>query len=525
MSQPRHWQETISAARWTCSTGSGRGPGQKDLRGWEWRYLWQQTRSDALFTLCQESSEVNSLAISPDGYLLAVGLRQRDGLSVWSLRTRQELIRLAKNETYVRAPFSPMEPLLAFTSSSFFSSGQERTTLRLWNTATRQMVAELPLEGECLGLAFAKDGRTLVTCTSGSQDHITLWRVPEGTELASFPKKQFDMEVGTSFAATTDLSLAANQLPGGQIRVMDLRNAKELWTAVASKEYVLSLAFSPDGKTLASGAGSADSSIRLCDVATGKQIGQLEGHGSWVSSLVFWPDGKKLSSSSADQTIRIWNVATQKCLDALRGHRQEIWSLALLPDDKTLVSGAKDGTVCFWDTSVTHPHQPCITLPMENVRDWSWASGGRTVLTLNRQGQVAQWTGAAFQEKTPWLELGSNIYSSEFSPDGRYLAVCWTNGILQAWDLSQRVLAHRWTNTISEVHPADFFAEGKKLITFSVSDNLLHEWDLTTSLEIQSWPAPAAFRGARALTPDEWFFMAIGYGETSSSETSPMNAR
>lgn len=218
-------------------------------------------------------------------------------------------------------------------------------------------------------------------------------------------------------------------------------------------------------------------------------------------------------------------MATQKCLDALRGHRQEIWSLALLPDDKTLVSGAKDGTVCFWDTSVTHPHQPCITLPMENVRDWSWASGGRTVLTLNRQGQVAQWTGAAFQEKTPWLELGSNIYSSEFSPDGRYLAVCWTNGILQAWDLSQRVLAHRWTNTISEVHPADFFAEGKKLITFSVSDNLLHEWDLTTSLEIQSWPAPAAFRGARALTPDEWFFMAIGYGETSSSETSPMNAR
>ena len=98
MSLPRHWQETIWAGRWTCSTGSGRQPGQKDLRGWEWRYLWQQTRSDASFTLCQESTEINSLAVSSDGSLLAVGVRHRDGLSVWDLRSRQELVRLATQD-------------------------------------------------------------------------------------------------------------------------------------------------------------------------------------------------------------------------------------------------------------------------------------------------------------------------------------------------------------------------------------------------------------------------------------------
>ncbi len=97
-------------------------PGQKDLRGWEWRYLWEQTHSDALFTLCQESAEINSLAVSPDGLWLAEGAYHQGGLTVWDLRTRQELFHLAKNEGFVRAAFSPTEPLLAFTSTAYMPS-------------------------------------------------------------------------------------------------------------------------------------------------------------------------------------------------------------------------------------------------------------------------------------------------------------------------------------------------------------------------------------------------------------------
>ena len=114
-----------------------------------------------------------------------------------------------------------------------------------------------------MGLAFSKDGRTLVTSTSsfGTEGQITLWRMPEGTKLASYPSEQLAMTAGTSFAATPDLSLAAYALLSGteacvtesRIRVIDLRDGKELWTATASKEYVTALAFSPDGKTLASG--------------------------------------------------------------------------------------------------------------------------------------------------------------------------------------------------------------------------------------------------------------------------------
>ena len=165
--------------------------------------------------------------------------------------------------------------------------------------------------------------------SSGSHESaiaiITLWRMPEGTKLATYPApEQTGVDPGTSFAANADLSVAAYGMARGRIGVLDLRSGKQLWTAVTSTEYVLSLAFSPNGKILASGAGFAGSHIDLWEVATGKPVGKLRGHGSWVSSSVFWPDGQKLASSSADQTTRIWDLATQRCLRVLRGHRQEV---------------------------------------------------------------------------------------------------------------------------------------------------------------------------------------------------------
>jgi WD40 repeat protein len=366
-----------------------------------------------------------------------------------------------------------------------------------------------------MGLTFAKDGRTLVTSTTGG--HITLWRMPEGTKLGSFPSEQYGWGAHSSFAATPDLSLAAYGLEEGRFRVIDLRDGKELWTVVASKQYLTALAFSPDGKTLASAGGYGESEIRLWEVATGKEIGRLEGHKAWVGSLVFWPDGKKLASSSADQTIRTWDVSSRKSLDVLSGHRLEVWRLALQPDNKTLVSGAKDGTVCFWDTSVTHLHQAGITLPVALVVNWNFAADGRSVLTLDKQGQLAQWAGADFQQKEALLELGKDVSAPLFSKDGHFLAAGFTNEVLQIWNVSRRV-RQLLTNTFGPVTPVSFLADGKNLITISQSGNLLHEWDLPTGLQIQSWPLPAGIQpwgsgageGRSPTTPDERSLMAIG---------------
>jgi WD40 repeat protein len=90
----------------------------------------------------------------------------------------------------------------------------------------------------------------------------------------------------------------------------------------------------------------------------------------------------------------------------------------------------------------------------------------------------------------------------------------WTNGMMQVWNPSQRVLLHQWTNAPGKVFGCNFLADGKKLITGSVSDSVFHEWDLTTGVEIQSWTVPFSMRlwWWPALTPDERSFMVIGSG-------------
>src|SRR5262249_53240542 len=84
-------------------------------------------------------------------------------------------------------------------------------------------------------------------------------------------------------------------------------------TLKGHKNAVSSVAFSPDGKTLASGSG--DKTIKLWDVATGKEMASLKGHTGYVFSVAFSPDGKTLASASGDKTVKLWDVALSKNTD------------------------------------------------------------------------------------------------------------------------------------------------------------------------------------------------------------------
>jgi WD40 repeat protein len=483
-------------------------PGQTDLRGWEWRYLWGQTRSDALFTLCQESNEIHSLSVSSDGNLAATTVYGPGGLSLWSVPERRELLRLAQNEQNVCVVISPSEPLLAFTGITLDASRKQQSSLRLWNIATRQLITEKPLDGECMHLAISKDGGTLVTVTLGNRTtykfggHITLWRLPEGTEPWSYPLP--DSPAG--FAVTPDLRLAAVSVQG--IRVVELKDGRELWS---KKIDVNALAFSPDGKLLAGGGNGQD--ILLWDAATGQEVGRLAGHQSLVNSLMFWPDGKKLASGSADQTIRIWDVPTRTCVDTLHGHRQQVWQLALMPDHRTLISGCRDGSVCLWDTSVNHPRLPRIDI-QDSALAWAFEADSKSVVTFNGHGRVTRWKGANFELPEPLLETGEiadrNRFGRCFSRDGRHLARGSVAGLVEVWDVPRRALWRRLTNSTGRVQAVRFFSEGNRLLTLSVNDHIFDDWDLITASKVQSWQAPADILHF-ALSPDERHCVTMGY--------------
>jgi hypothetical protein len=164
---------------------------EKDLRGWEWRYLWQQCTSDALAKVWQGTDRISDLAVSHDGKWLAVGQNgDRTAVSLLQFVDRTTTVLVTniapRRGTDVLLAFSPKAPLLAYCSSKYTATNVQ-ATLHLWNTEIRQSLVECPLRSFCGCLAFSPDGSALLVTAmnhpGGSDGGLVLLRIPQLTPL------------------------------------------------------------------------------------------------------------------------------------------------------------------------------------------------------------------------------------------------------------------------------------------------------------------------------------------------------
>lgn len=186
---------------------------------------------------------------------------------------------------------------------------------------------------------------------------------------------------------------------------------------------VVSLAFSPDGKTLAS--GSADNSIKLWDVATGKNISTLEEAAEyWVDSLAFSPNGKTLASGCGGNIIKLWNVATGKSTNLLdKVSEYASPEVVFSPDGKTLASGGKCiSEMKLWDVATGKCAATLEGYDDYGVRAMSFSPDGKTLVSLGRQNDKLKVWDVATGKNTANLKNPDDVFSAAFSPDAKILA-------------------------------------------------------------------------------------------------------
>ncbi|MEU8682157.1 trypsin-like peptidase domain-containing protein [Streptomyces sp. NPDC048611] len=257
------------------------------------------------------------------------------------------------------------------------------------------------------------------------------------------------------------------------VRLWDVASGKHRAT-LNTTGWAASVAFSPDGKTLATGI--ADGTVQLWDVASGNPRVTLRVHDGQLASMAFSPDGKTLATAS--DTVRLWDLASGKSRTTLRGHTESVYSVAFSPDGKTLATDNGDnGTVQLWDPDSGKPR---ATLRGHDGKVLSvvFSPDGKTLATGSVDGTVRRWDPDSGKPPTTLRGHNGDVTSVAFSPDGKTLATGSEDSTVRLWDVA--ISEPRTTlNTTNPVSSVAFSPGGKTLATGGLV-NTVRLWDLAS---------------------------------------------
>jgi WD40 repeat protein/uncharacterized caspase-like protein len=270
----------------------------------------------------------------------------------------------------------------------------------------------------------------------------------------------------------------------------------ELIVQTGHSASVTSVAFSADGKTLAS--GSRDNKIKLWEVATDRELRTLAGHSDSVTSVAFSADGKMLASGSEDKTIKLWEVATGRELRTLSGHSFYVSSVAFSADGNTLASGSWDKTIKLWEVATGRelhklPRQADSVTSVAFSADGTLASIGGATIKL--------WEVSTGRELRTLAGHSRMVDSIAFSTDGKTLASGSEDKTIKLWEVSTGRELRTLAGHSNGVNSVAFSADGKTLASGS-RDETIKLWEVDTGRELRTLTGHSDYVESVALSAD-----------------------
>jgi WD40 repeat protein/serine/threonine protein kinase len=490
--------------------------GEKDLRGWEWHYLWGLCHAERMVLPAYEDG--HWVSYTRDGrYLIAA--EWSNAITVWEADSGKRVLTCPHESpiTYDLACSSDGRRLAACGSSGtwlwnleFPKPGQPGTA-----PPARRL---LPSSNEKVHrLAVSADGSLLATATY--EGAVQVWNFPEftwqeKTSALRLTRKVTDGGKPDRLTFSPDGSLLAYRRDNGKLLIWDTATGKEILNLNTQNKGALT--FSPDGKRLILGGVEWTGAV---EVATGKLFHTLAGNsylrhsGAAVGGAAFSPDGQKLATTGFDQKIKIWDVANEKLLQTFKGHAGWVNGAAFSPDGKHLASVGKDSTLRIWEIDSRPPARDLIG-HVGTIRSLAFSPDSRTLAVADSSQTVKLWDVVNARKLRTISARNGEVGCVTWSKDGRYLAIA-------GWDFEkpfQTVVWDRTTERELRVLPggrrAAFSPDGTRLALGQGSGRKpagLKVWETATGREVFAPLGPETSPGGVAFSPDgQWLATTFG---------------
>jgi WD40 repeat protein len=304
-----------------------------------------------------------------------------------------------------------IQDALVAALSGFVSSGSGGTV--------QQVPAPSSLAGSFA--TFSPDGKVLAVVADANQV-VQLWDTTRWKQMRVL--RDFEQTIWDVSFSHDGKQVAVDSRA---ITIWDVASGKQ----VNALEAHFPIAFSPDGKTLAS--GSFEGPIQLWDISSGSILHTLEGtisnYGS--GSIAFSPDGKLLAVSGGDrQTALVWDVADGKLLATLKGHTRNVSMVIFSQDGKKLATGGLDGAVIVWDTAKWGKLR-ALAAHTDFVEGIAFSPDGTWIVTAGRDKKIIFWDIASGKKLQILKDFGEgkNIEHIVLSPNGKLLGIVFRDSI------------------------------------------------------------------------------------------------
>jgi len=533
-------------------------PGEDDLRGFEWFMFWRYAHAETM--RIQEPGHIASANFFNGDDTIAVAevihtmtQQQREYLvTLYDLRSKKETksFRLPAGTNFDIAVFS--------TDEKYVATDAPDKSVAVWDLSSERRVHKFPGSGKAvLSVAFAPDQKSLAGAFVGGT--FKVWDLNsgkqkfEGHSQLERPSIAFssdgkrvtvgmDEKVAEVLDAATGESLRSFSFPKGPIGPTffspdesklfaitfdgyiycgDIRGGQCPGFGKGHSNEVLSFAFSPDGKTLAT--GSVDRTMKLWDMATGTELRTILGHGAWVTSLHFSADGQYLLSGDSDGLIKMWDLAAKEMPVWPDQKASSISATTFTPANELLAVGrTAHGDLKLWNLSsgqviaeldsaqtissaafsknaelVAVAVEPQIRIyrvgsgrlistleaPAVEVYSLEFSPDGTTLLSGDRQGNVVISEVSNGRTKVR-LDSGNMYYRAVFSPDGKQIASADQDGKVRIWSVASATITNTLIGHTGVARLIRFSPDGRLLATAG-DDNTVRLWNVALGKELK----------------------------------------